>query len=58
MKKENRIAVHQAVLRDELNQRIQYAAVTPIKELLKNLHTTLRGLDEEGVSINTMISAY
>lgn len=54
MKKENRIAVHQAVLRDELNQRIQYAAVTPIKELLKNLHTTLRGLDEEGVSINTM----
>ena len=33
MKKENRIAVHQAVLRDELNQRIQYAAVTPIKEL-------------------------
>lgn len=54
MKKENRIAVHQAVLRDELNQRIQYAAVTPIKELLKNLHTTLRGLDEEGVFINTM----
>lgn len=58
MKKENRIAVHQAVLRDELNQRIQYAAVTPIKELLKNLHTTLRGLDEEGVSINTMKYGY
>lgn len=54
MKKEKRIAVHQAVLRDELNQRIQYAAVTPIKELLKNLHTTLRGLDEEGVSISSM----
>ena len=52
-KKENRIAVRQAaemaVVRDEQNRRIQFAATNPIKEVLKNLHTTLRGLDPGGV---------
>ena len=54
MKKEKRMAMQQTVMRNELNQRMQYVAATPLKELLKNLHTTLRGLDEEGVSISTM----
>ena len=48
-KKENRMAVRQivekTVIRDEQNRRIQFAATNPIKEVLKNLHTTLRGLD-------------
>ena len=52
-KKENRMAVRQAaektVIRDEQNRRIQFAATNPIKEVLKNLHTTLRGLDPGGV---------
>lgn len=55
-KKENRIAVRQAaqqaVIRDEQNHRIQHAATNPIKEVLKSLHTTLRGLDAENVSVN------
>ena len=55
-KKENRIAVRQAaekaVIRDEQNRRIQFAATNPIKEVLKNLHTTLRGLDAENVFVN------
>ena len=48
-KKENRMAVRQAaataVLRDEQNRRIQFAATNPEGEVLKNLRTTLRGLD-------------
>ena len=55
-KKENRIAVRQAaqqaVIRDEQNHRIQYAAANPVQEVLKSLHTTLRGLDEENISVN------
>ena len=47
-KKENRMAVRQtvekAVIRDEQNRRIQSAATNPVKEVLKILHTTLRGL--------------
>lgn len=43
-KKENRMAVRQtvekAVLRDEQNQRIQFAAANPVQEVLKSLHTT------------------
>lgn len=38
-----RQAVEKAVIRDEQN---------PIKEVLKNLHTTLRGLDAEAVSVS------
>lgn len=49
-KKENRIAVRQAaekaVIRDEQNRRIQQAATAPVKEVLKDLHTALCGLDE------------
>ena len=41
-KKENRMAVRQtvekAVLRDEQNQRIQFAAANPVQEVLKSLH--------------------
>ena len=48
-KKENRMDVRQtvekAVIRDEQNRRIQFAATNPINEVLKNFHTTLRGLD-------------
>lgn len=55
-KKEKRIAVRQAaqqaVIRDEQNHRIQYAAANPVQEVLKSLHTTLRGLDEENISVN------
>ena len=53
-KKENRAAVRaaaqKAVLRDEQNKRIQYAATHPIKETLKYLDTTLRGVDPDKVS--------
>ena len=53
-KKENRMAVRQAaakaVLRDEQNRRIQFAATNPEGEVLKNLRTTLRGLDEDAVT--------
>ncbi|MDD3251163.1 MAG: magnesium-translocating P-type ATPase [Lachnospiraceae bacterium] len=52
--KENRIAVRQAaekaVLRDEQKRRIQFAAGNPIKDILKNLHTTLSGLSAEAVA--------
>ena len=55
-KKENRMAVRQevqkSVIRDEQNRRIQFAATNPINEVLKNLHTTLRGLDEDAVSVS------
>lgn len=55
-KKENRMAVRQtvekAVLRDEQNQRIQFAAANPVQEVLKSLHTTLRGLDAEAVTVS------
>lgn len=53
-KKENRIAVRQAaakaVARDEQNRCIRFAATNPAQEVLKNLHTTRRGLDAEGVA--------
>lgn len=55
-KKENRMAVRQAaqqaVIRDEQNHRIEHAATNPIKEVLKSLHTTLRGLDAENVAVS------
>lgn len=55
-KKENRMAVRQtvekAVLRDEQNQRIQFAAANSVQEVLKSLHTTLRGLDAEAVTLS------
>ena len=45
-------AAQQAVIRDEQNHRIQHAATNPTKEVLKSLHTTLRGLDDENVSVS------
>lgn len=55
-KKENRMAVRQAaqqaVIRDEQNHRIEHAGTNPIKEVLKSLHTTLRGLDVENVAVS------
>ena len=36
--------VEKAVIRDEQNRRIQSAATNPVKEVLKILHTTLRGV--------------
>ena len=52
-KKENRISVRQvvekAVIRDEQNRRIEYAATNPTQDVLKEMHTTLCGLDEEAV---------
>ena len=58
-KKENRMAVRQtvekAVLRDEQNQRIQFAAANPVQEVLKSLHTTLRGLDAEAVAVSRTV---
>ena len=55
-KKENRMTLRQevqkSVIRDEQNRRIQFAATNPINEVLKNLHTTLWGLDEDSVSVS------
>ena len=55
-KKEKRMAVRQAaqqaVIRDEQNHRIEHAATNPIKEVLKSLHTTLRGLDAENIVVS------
>lgn len=42
---------HTAISNDH-DHRIHTAATQPIKELLKSLHTTLSGLDEEQVSTN------
>lgn len=47
---QTRKMVAKAVQRDEQNRRIQFAATNPIKEVFKNLNTTLRGLDEQGVA--------
>ena len=50
-KKQNHISARQAaekaVIRDEQNRRIRYAATNPVPEVLKELHTTLCGLDME-----------
>ena len=42
-----RQTAEKAVIRDELNRRMQFAATNCAEDVLKNLHTTLRGLDEE-----------
>ena len=53
-KKQNHISARQAaekaVIRDEQNRRIRDAATNPVPEVLKELHTTLCGLDMEEVS--------
>lgn len=47
-----RQTVEKAVIRDEQNRRIQFAATNPIKEVLKKLHTTLRGLETDEVRVS------
>ena len=55
-KKEHRMALRQAaektVIRDEQNRRIQFAATNHVKEVLKNLHTTLSGLDTTSIFLS------
>ncbi|SHK39786.1 magnesium-translocating P-type ATPase [Hespellia stercorisuis] len=55
-KMNNRMLIHKitekAVLRDEQERRIHYAATQPIKETLKSLHSELTGLDETAVATN------
>lgn len=52
-KKITRAALHQmaekAVMRDEQNSRITFAATNPTLSVLAQLHTALTGLDEEAV---------
>lgn len=53
-KKENRISARQAAeraaIRDEQNRRLEDAATNSTKGVLKELRTTLCGLDTEAVS--------
>ena len=44
-----RVEVEKAIVHDEENRRIQFAATNPIKEVLNSLCASLRGLDEEAV---------
>ena len=58
-KKKNKIAIkkdlEKAVIRDEQNARIDYAATTPIKDVFKYLNTGLCGLSENEVSQNRYV---
>ena len=53
-KKEKRMTAREtaqaAVVRDEQNRRINAAATSPVKEVLRTLHTSIRGLDEKEVA--------
>ena len=49
---EIRTAVENSIIVDEDNRRIQFAAMHPLKDVLKSLNTTFRGLDEETVIEN------
>ena len=53
-KKENRAALreaaHLAVIRDEQNKRMEFAATNPIKQVLKSVGSTITGLDEQSVT--------
>ena len=54
--KEKHVAARQKSAKDmnreEQNRRIQHAATNPIKTVLKSLHATPRGLDEEAVNLS------
>ena len=50
-----RMVAEKAVRRDEQNRRIHYAATHPIKEVLKDLNTSLLGLSADGVAMNRSI---
>lgn len=49
-KMQTRKMAAKSVQRDELNRRIHFSATHPIKEVLKSLNTTLRGLHEQDVT--------
>ncbi|MCD7872689.1 MAG: magnesium-translocating P-type ATPase, partial [Clostridiales bacterium] len=55
-KKEKHLSARQiaekAVIRDEQNRRIQFAATNHADEVMKNLHTTLHGLNEEAITVS------
>ncbi len=40
-------SAEKAAIREEQNRRIGFAATNSIKDVLKNLHTSLRGIDED-----------
>lgn len=45
-----RMEIEKSLIRDEQNRRIQSAAMNPVKKVLKDLHTSLCGLDAEEVN--------
>ena len=45
-------AAEKAIIYDEQRKRIQKAALASVKEVLKDLKTSLRGLDQEGIALN------
>ncbi len=49
---ETKVAAEKAGVREEQNSHITYAAMHPIKEVMKAQNTTLRGLSEENVAAN------
>lgn len=55
-KRERPMTMHleteRAIIQDEQHRRIQFMATNPVSEILKNLHTTLDGLDADTVSRN------
>ena len=54
--KDNRAAVREAaqkaVLRDEQNRRVREAAMAPVKKVLRQLGSSLRGLDDREVTVS------
>lgn len=50
--KEIRMTTEKTVLNSQENHRRIFAATTPEQEVLKTLHTTLNGLEQEMVSLN------
>lgn len=44
-----RMTVEKSVKLDEENRRVQFAAMNSIDEVIKSLHTSLRGLDDDAV---------
>lgn len=45
-----RMTVEKAAIHDEQNRRIQFAAMNPVSDVLKSLHTSLCGLEPEAVT--------
>lgn len=55
-KKEKRLTIRHEIqnnlIHDDQNRRIQFVATHPVTEIMHNLHTTLRGLDEDAINIS------